>query len=213
MKKAVFPQDSLAQSMTVVVADDHLLVRDGVKMLVTRALTNVNFLEAHDGDSLLQVTNSCPVIGLALVDLKMPGMQGGLRIVELAREHPSIPLVIISALSSPDIVRRVMEIPSVYAFVPKSGNAGSVRVAIEAALQGKKLPFANINHNHAIADTALTPRQQEIRDLLREGLSNKLIAGALGISEGTVKNHITEIFKLLNATNRTQAAQLNFEAE
>jgi DNA-binding CsgD family transcriptional regulator len=54
---------------------------------------------------------------------------------------------------------------------------------------------------------ALTPRQEEIRLMLRQGMSNKMIAGALGISEGTVKNHITEILRVLNANNRTQAAQ------
>jgi DNA-binding CsgD family transcriptional regulator len=53
----------------------------------------------------------------------------------------------------------------------------------------------------------LTPRQEEIRRMLRQGMSNKVIAAALGISEGTVKNHVSEIFKALNATNRTQAAQ------
>ena len=53
----------------------------------------------------------------------------------------------------------------------------------------------------------LTPRQEEICGLLRRGMSNKTIAGTLGISEGTVKNHVTEILRALNATNRTQAAQ------
>ena len=53
----------------------------------------------------------------------------------------------------------------------------------------------------------LTPRQEEICGLLRRGMSNKMIAAALGISEGTVKNHVTEILRALNATNRTQAAQ------
>ncbi|HEY6923195.1 MAG TPA: LuxR C-terminal-related transcriptional regulator, partial [Steroidobacteraceae bacterium] len=51
---------------------------------------------------------------------------------------------------------------------------------------------------------ALTPRQQEVQRMLRRGLSNKMIAAALGISEGTVKNHITEILRALNATTRTQ---------
>jgi len=59
----------------------------------------------------------------------------------------------------------------------------------------------------------LTPRQHEIRGLLRQGLSNKMIAGELGISAGTVKNHLTGIFKALHAANRTQAAQVIIETE
>jgi len=61
--------------------------------------------------------------------------------------------------------------------------------------------------NDTQVSAALTPRQEEIRLMLRQGMSNKMIAAVLGISEGTVKNHVTEILRVLNANNRTQAAQ------
>jgi len=90
-----------------------------------------------------------------------------------------------------------------------------LRLGIAAALQGTELSpdtgsgaaSAFVTNATGQSTAALTPRQQEIRGLLRQGLSNKTIAGMLGISEGTVKNHITEIFKVLNTTNRTQAAR------
>ena len=58
-------------------------------------------------------------------------------------------------------------------------------------------------------DVLLTPRMEEVRQLLRQGMSNKLIASTLGLSEGTVKNYMSEIFRALNVSNRTQAAQLD----
>ena len=213
MKNAASEDSSPGKSTTVLVADHHELMRNGIKMLVVGILGDVHFLEAGDGDSLFHVLRSSPGASLGLVDLNMPGMQGGCRLAELARLHPKIPLVVVSALSSPEEVRRTMNIATVYAFVPKSASTGNMRSAIEAALQGRKLLLAQLGHNSAQPAAGLTPRQQEIRSLLRHGMSNKAIAGTLGISEGTVKNHITEIFRVLHATNRTQAAQFDLETE
>ena len=95
----------------------------------------------------------------------------------------------------------------------KGQGLEDVRAAIRAALTGKKISSPCVRPARAQPSLALTPRQEEIRDLLRQAMSNKMIAGVLGISEATVKNHITEIFKALNVTNRTQAAQLRVERD
>jgi DNA-binding NarL/FixJ family response regulator len=199
------------KTITVLIADDHVLVRDGIKMLVSSILGAVHFLEAGDGHSLVREVHLHPVIDLALVDLNMPGMDKGFRLIELARERPSLAVVVVSALTSPDVVRRTLDIPGVYAFVPKSATSERMRSAIEAALQGVKQPYAPVMEQGVAPDVTLTPRLEEVRALLRQGLSNKLIASTLGISEGTVKNHMTEIFRALNVSNRTQAARHNSE--
>jgi len=103
-----------------------------------------------------------------------------------------------------------MSIESVSAFVPKNADIVQFRLAIQAAMLGRKVAMAQ-STGHIAESTALTPRQEEICGLLRRGMSNKVIAGTLGISEGTVKNHITDIFRVLNATNRTQAAQRSLD--
>ncbi len=195
----------------VLVADDHLLVRDGLKLLVASILGPVRFLEAGDADSLLHMARSVPPPSLALVDLNMPGMDRGSRLAELAHRCPRLPVVVISALTSPDVVRRTLDIASVHAFVPKSATAEHMRAAIEAALQGARLPFDANFSDSAEPQILLAPRLEEVRNLLRQGMSNKLIASQLGISEGTVKNYMSEIFRALNVTNRTQAAR--FEAD
>lgn len=195
---------------TIVVADDHNLVRDGLKLMVSGMLGEVRFLEAGDAHSLFEHVRRSPGICVALVDLNMPGMERGARLAQLAREQPQLPLVVISALTSPDVVRRTLDIPTVHAFVPKSATTEHMRVAINAALQGIKLMFKqSLDDSLPPPDAVLTPRMEEVRSLLRQGMTNKHIALTLGISEGTVKNYMTEIFKALNVSNRTQAAQYN----
>lgn len=203
---------SSSQDLTVLIADDHALVRDGLRGLVTGVLGDVYFVEADDGDSLMQAACAKPLAGVALVDLNMPGMEKGFRLAELARLRPSLPLVVISALTSPDVVRRTLEIPTVHAFVSKSAPSEQICAAIEAAMQGIRLPFALRVADIKRPELVLTPRMEEVRQLLRLGMSNKLIASTLGITEGTVKNYMSEIFKALNVSNRTQAAQLDSES-
>lgn len=195
----------------VLIADDHVLVRDGIKLLVTGILGPVEFVEAGDGASLLRAAQSRPGIRLALVDLNMPGMEKGLRLMQLARQRPSLPVVVVSALTAPDVVRRTLGLANVHAFVPKSAPSGQMRAAIDAALHGLKLPFTPGPDSAPAPDVRLTPRLEEVRGLLRQGMSNKLIASTLGISEGTVKNHMSEIFKALQVSNRTQAARHDSE--
>lgn len=199
---------------TVLLADDHMLMREALKMLVSSIFGEVRFVEVVDGDGLLDAMHSHPGASLALVDLKIPAMQGGYRLLELALRYPRIPLVVVSALSSPNVARRILSIPSVFAVVPKSSTTDCVRAAIASAMVGRKVPLTPPGLNNAVQPAMLlTPRQRQICSLLRQGMSNKLIAAALGIGEGTVKNHLSDIFRVLNATNRTQAAQVHIEAE
>jgi len=212
MKNATPMSDLPSRDIVVLVADDHALVRDGIKLLLTAILGKVSFLEAEDGHSLMRVLHQHPIIRLGLVDLNMPGMERGFRLAELAREYPGLPLVVVSALTSPDVVRRTLDIASVFAFVPKSASSEHMGASIVAAMQGIKLPFTQMLASGKPADVNLTPRMREVRNLLRQGMSNKLIASRLGISEGTVKNHMSEIFRALHVSNRTQAAQLDLDS-
>ncbi|HKU15147.1 MAG TPA: response regulator transcription factor [Steroidobacteraceae bacterium] len=209
MKNAAVADGRAAPHPTVLVADDHALVREGLKTVAAATLGSTRFLEAHDGDSLLHAARQSPEIRLALVALRMPGMHGGARLFELARRHPHVPIVVIAALSSRDVASQVLRIPTVHAFLPRAASSGSLRSAIEAAMHGRKLAYEDSRSQAAQQQLALTPRQQQIRGLLRQGMRNKMIAQVLGISEGTVKNHVTDILKILKASNRTQAAQLH----
>lgn len=196
----------------MLIADDHTLVREGMKMLVGGVLPAAGFVEASDADSLLRAAAS-PAVGLAMIDLDLPGMRGGSRLIELAQRMPRLPLIVMSALTSFDVVRRITNIPTVHAFLPKSSDVQTIHRAIEATMQGLKWSPAPTPRAVTQGAVTLTPRQQEICALLRQGMSNKMIAAELGLSTGTVKNHISEIFRILNTTNRTQVAQLDLRQD
>jgi DNA-binding NarL/FixJ family response regulator len=196
---------------TILVADDHALMRDGIKMLIARHFANVIVLEANNAEALYAVLASHRVIDVAIVDLTMPGMDAGAEIANVSQRFPDMPIIVMSSLDTADVVRRTLRVRSVAAFVPKSADTACMRTALDAALSGRKVEPASRSDAPATAQAAMTPRQHEVRRLLREGLSNKLIAAELGISEGTVKNHVSEIFRVLNTTNRTQVARLSIE--
>jgi DNA-binding NarL/FixJ family response regulator len=190
----------------VLIADDHALVRTGIKMLVNGVLGETQFIEVADGDALLSAVQMQPLLRLAIVDLQMPKMFAGRRLAEVAQSRPEVPMVVLSSTGSPDLMRQMMSTPTVYALLLKSASTETIHAAIQAALARTKYCAAP-EANDARPVGGLTPRQEQIRTLLRRGMSNKMIAAELGIAEGTVKNHITEIFKVLKASNRTQAAQ------
>ena len=196
--------DTAIRAPTILIADDHDLVRDGVKLMVAAMWPGARLLEAADAGALRQQARHLAQPALALVDLNMPGMDKGAGLALLARECPQLRMVVVSALTSPDVIRRALDLPSVYAFVPKSAGALRMQQAIDAALEGRRLPYP-------LPAAGLTPRMEEVRALLRQGLSNKQIARQLDLSEGTVKNYLSEIFRVLQVSNRTQAAQYDPE--
>ncbi|MFO1182749.1 LuxR C-terminal-related transcriptional regulator [Ottowia sp.] len=195
---------------TIVIADDHVLVRDGFKLMVATIWPGTHILEAADATTLRELARRLPQPALALVDLNMPGMDKGAGLALLSRECPLLRVVVVSALTSPDVIRRALDLPNVYAFVPKSAGGQRMQQAVEAALAGRRLPHEP-PASAAPADGRLTPRMEAVRELVRQGLSNKQIARQLNLSEGTVKNYLTEIFRLLQVSNRTQAARSDID--
>jgi DNA-binding NarL/FixJ family response regulator len=195
--------------ITVVLAEDHALVRDGLKMLIRDILPLVEFLDASDAVSLSSAMAHQPSPDLALVDLNMPGMERGDALPDILSKNPQVAVVVVSALSSPDLVRRCLNLPSVRAFVSKNAAATQMKAAIKASLEGDSPGFVQLEEQVAPTNIQLSPRLEEVRGLLRIGMTNKSIAQQLNISEGTVKNYMSEIFKQLNVTNRTQAARFD----
>ena len=205
------PSPILSPVTPLLIADDHHLVRDGLKLMVMAMFPDACVLEAANAEQMIRQVRRCNGVALAMVDLNMPGMDKGAALGLLGHEFPRLRLVVVSALTSPDVIRRALALPAVHAFVPKSAGASHMREAIEAALHNRKLPFSPAPDAEPPLDAALTPRMQEIRSLLRQGLSNKSIARQLNLSEGTVKNYMSEIFRALSVSNRTQAAQYDTE--
>ena len=198
---------------TVLVADDHPLFREALRNAVARALPTATIHEAESVDALYALIERESDADLLLLDLNMPGAHGFSALVHLRAHYPQLPVMVVSAREEPAVMRRSLDHGAV-GFLPKSADAGTLGEAIDAVLAGDrwapasalKAPAAGAEeHDAAQRVRDLTPQQFRVLQMLGDGLLNKQIAYELGVSEATIKAHMTAILRKLGATNRTQA--------
>jgi DNA-binding NarL/FixJ family response regulator len=198
---------------TLLIADDHPLFREALRGAVARVLPDAQLREADSVDALYQLVESEPDADLLLLDLTMPGAQGFSALVHLRALHPQLPIVVVSAREEPAVMRRALDHGAV-GFIPKSADAKTLGEAIAAVLAGDRWAPASALDGPAIAPDEhaaaqrlrdLTPQQFRVLQMLGAGLLNKQIAYDLGVSEATIKAHMTAILRKLGASNRTQA--------
>lgn len=201
--------------MKTLLADDHPLMREGVRQVLAQLEPSVEIIDAHDYPSLFAQTAMHLDLDLALVDLNMPGFVGMQGITQFRQRFPDIPLVVLSASESPLDVQSALEAGAL-GYIPKAASTTVMLAALRQVLAGDiYVPtcLGNSNGLHTVAPAdfealqhiGLTARQLEVAKLLAQGNTNKLIAATLDMSESTVKVHIAAIFRAFNATNRTEA--------
>ena len=198
---------------TLLIADDHPLFREALRGAVARVLPDAQLREAENVDALYQLVESEPDADLLLLDLNMPGAHGFSALVHLRALHPQLPIVVVSAREEPAVMRRALDHGAI-GFIPKSADAKTLGEAISTVLEGDRwAPPAALNAPATAADEHdaahrlrdLTPQQFRVLQMLGSGLLNKQIAFDLGVSEATIKAHVTAILRKLGANNRTQA--------
>ncbi|HEY4134034.1 MAG TPA: response regulator transcription factor [Alphaproteobacteria bacterium] len=210
----------------VLIADDHPLFRDGLRLLVQQLDEKVTVIEAGNLPDALQLAKAqADEINLLLVDLRMPGAVGFDGIKTLRAIAPKTPLVVISGYETKRNAEQALE-AGASGFIPKSTSPSVTLNALKLVMLGEVYvppsliygpqpddPDSEIGAAPVAAPTVdlsklapLTQRQLDVLALIGQGNSNKDIAEKLGISEGTVKVHVGAILKVLGATNRTQAA-------
>jgi DNA-binding NarL/FixJ family response regulator len=151
-------------------------------------------------------------VDLLLLDLSMPGMDGARSLQALRRDFPSVPILVVSAIEEPQVMRQTMEL-GVAGFLPKSSPFAAITDAVRAVLAGE-LWFPELGATleeprelpARIAD--LTPQQRRVLELVCQGKHNKEIAVDLAVTEATIKAHVTQILQKLGVRSRTQAALL-----
>ncbi|BCF90291.1 response regulator transcription factor [Paraburkholderia terrae] len=238
--------------MKFLVADDHELIRQGVKGLLRGLDPDAVFDEADTWETLAAAARPDANHDLAIVDLHMPGMTGASSLHALLKANPALPVVVLSAEESPDEMRAVLAAGAL-GFVPKRQPASVMLKAIELVLSGgayvpmealsllgsRSADTATATATAEAATTAsataiagqttaappeaapvriealqphqqhllenLSPRQQEIMRLVHRGWTNKMIARDLGVAEGTIKVHLSVIFRALGVHNRATA--------
>ena len=202
------------QAETVIVADDHPLFRTAIKEALEADQGQTNFLEANSFESLQALVDRQEEVDLVLLDLHMPGVSGFAGLVYLCKRYPSVPVVIISANEDPVVIRRALE-HGAAGFIPKSSSIETITEAIGSILMGEiwspdvqqsNLPGNNVSEVELAERMGkLTPQQFRVLMMMSQGLLNKQIAYELGVSEATIKAHVTAIMSKLGVNNRTQA--------
>jgi two-component system, NarL family, nitrate/nitrite response regulator NarL len=212
-------------TLKVLVIDDHPLVQEGVSAALESLADKVTVMAARDAEQGLALAAEHPDLDLVLLDLALPGMSGFNLIGKLHERLPSLPVVVLSALEDPENVRHAINAGAM-GFVPKSAATRVLIEVLQQVLEGNvTVPLAlqsvgqPVSHalpngstgspqvgNSNEPDVALlTLRQLEVLSRVCQGKTNKQIATELGLSEKTVKAHVTAIFKVLGVVNRTQA--------
>ena len=196
-----------------VIADDHPLFRRALKDALARLFADAEVVEAGSFDEIAQIIDSAAEPDLILLDLAMPGVRGFSGLLYLRAQCPSVPVVVISANEDPGVIRRCLEFGA-SGFIPKTVAASTIRDAVVEVLQGgiwspPGIPLGRAGSPEAkrlLARLAtLTPQQVRVLMMLSEGLLNKQIAYELGVSEATVKAHVSAILQKLGVDSRTQA--------
>ncbi|RJG51650.1 response regulator [Motilimonas pumila] len=199
-------------SYNIVIADDHPLFRNALYQAVHMAVSDANLLEADTIDGLLQLLEQSAEVDLLLLDLKMPGANGFSGLTHLRGLYPDLPIVVVSASEEESVIKKAMQLGAM-GFIPKSSPMKQLVTALNQILDGEGwLPegidlSASSPQEPGLAEkiSLLTPQQYRVLVMLNEGLLNKQIAFELGVSEATIKAHVTAIFRKLEVSNRTQA--------
>ncbi len=197
----------------ILIADDHPLFREALTLIVSSACPGCEIRQATDYDET-KTELAEHHFQLAFLDLNMPGSNGLTDLAMFKKLYPQIPIIIVSAHEEPDIIRSCLNY-NASGYIVKSSSPDEIKAAIQTVLMGDIYSPPNINlsednsgqadNDIALKINSLTPSQLRILIEIGKGKLNKQIAYDLGISEGTVKAHITSIFKRLGINNRTQA--------
>ncbi|MBR9910465.1 MAG: response regulator transcription factor [Gammaproteobacteria bacterium] len=203
----------MANNPCIIIADDHPLFRSALCGTLQRELNEPQLIEAADFNSLQTAVEAHKTANLILLDLHMPGAEGFSALVFLTAHYAHIPVMVVSAMEEPDIIRRAMD-HGACGFLPKSASIEDMTAALTAALAGNLWLPAGIDDTPAaneaelnIAESLarLTPQQFRVAAMVNQGLLNKQIAYELNVTEATIKAHMTEIFRKLGVHSRTQA--------
>lgn len=200
---------------TIVIADDHPMIRGALALSVATALGETEILECASLDELFQRLEQLGEADLALLDLRMPGVNGFDGLLRIRTAFPTTPVVVISALEDPRLVSEALALGAV-GFIPKSTPRHEIVAALHQIAGGgiyaprpsdrPPPPAAEIELAHRVS--TLTPQQRKVLQLLGTGKLNKEIAFELDVAETTVKAHVSNILHKLKVYSRTQAVIL-----
>jgi DNA-binding NarL/FixJ family response regulator len=207
--------------MTILLADDHALFRDGMHYVLRQLAAEAEIHDASSFSELLDLAEKQSAIDLVLMDLHMPGSNGPAAVRTFNLKHPEVPLVVVSGSEQREDMERVMEYGAM-GFISKMTSSKVMLAALRMVLDGgiylpPQLLKQSVDHMELAAtdkrtrrsnEFGLTARQIDVLQFLSQGLSNKEAALKMGLAEGTVKIHVAAIFQALHVSNRMDAVRV-----
>ena len=205
-------QMTAAANTRFVIADDHPLFRGALRQAVAGVLGSSTIDEAGSFDELTTLLHRDSDVDLVLLDLTMPGIRGFFGLIYLRAKYPAIPMVIVSANDDAGTIRRALDFGA-SGFLPKRYGVETLRDAIMKVMDGGIWIPPDTDLSIVDPDMrrlghgllALTPQQVRVLMMLSEGLLTRQIASELGITEETIKEHVSGIILKLDVESRTQA--------
>ena len=195
----------------VLIVEDHALVREAMAQTLSRLEAGLQCVEARGSEEALELLGGGGDWDLAVIDLKLPDMSGFSLLGVLAKRYPDMPTIVVSALDDQATLRRAMKVGA-SGFVSKSSSGDELRMAVRTVLDGgvffmpQQAPEMGRRGARALEQRyRLTAAQTRVAELLGQGKTNREIADFLGLSEGTIKVHMSAIFRAMNVRNRAQA--------
>jgi DNA-binding NarL/FixJ family response regulator len=199
--------------MRVLIADDHPLILAGVKQALEEDDGFEVVAETQIGSQVLPLVSQTKP-DLALLDMRMPEMDGLTCLDRIREQHPKVKVVILSVSTDPELIQNILN-RGASAYIVKSVNLQDLPSALRQALEGTVYSAVGLP-DRAVEDEAakavgLTERETTILKALARGLSNEAIGKELWVAEQTVKFHLTNIYRKLEVSNRTEAARYAYE--
>jgi DNA-binding NarL/FixJ family response regulator len=194
------------------IADDHRLMVEGTKQALERAGGFDVVGEAVNGSQVLPLIRRLQP-DLVLLDLRMPQMDGLTCLTKIRKEFPDMKVAMLSVSQDPELIQTALK-RGANAYIVKSIDPDHLAGVLRQALEGNVFTTAGITEDpgeRAAKDAGLTERELGIVRAVARGLSNEAISKELWVAEQTVKFHLTNIYRKLGVTNRTEAARYAFE--
>jgi DNA-binding NarL/FixJ family response regulator len=185
---------------SILLIDDHAMFRSGLNMVINMAMPDAAVLQAASVEEALRSASHIPHI--VLLDIKLNGSSGLEGIASIQQQWPGAPVLMLSSQDEPETARLALA-RGAAAFVSKAETAEKIIDVIQQVLRGDIVGVAPQQNN--TQERRLTPRQREVLELLHQGLSNKLIARKLELSDNTVRRHVQDILEYFSAVNRSEA--------
>jgi DNA-binding NarL/FixJ family response regulator len=204
--------------LKLLVVEDHALVREGLLATLKNLGAETQTFGVEDANKAISILET-EDIDMLILDLMLPGIKGQTFLPIVRRRFPTVPVVILSALDDADTVAKVMK-AGASGFVSKSGSSTELLDALRVVLSGEiYLPpkLRELSNRSEVAHGegkslaqrfGLTAGQARVLELLTDGRSNRQIGELLGLTEGTVKIHVSAVMKAMGVTNRSEAALL-----